>query len=594
MDGAIFATGLALRAAVLVLCFYDVHLPHTFEALLVSPAYSRSIVLECAFRAARRLDTTELPCASHPAAEAIAWLLSWSGGAAGRRAPMALVALALAAQCASCGLVHLARRLSALKCNGASEADDSDDDDNSEEEDEGRDEGVKGPRKGGPGEAACAWSLRPTWRLLWIDPISIVAALASPLPFIVHLLVTLVWALPLMANALPAAFAVKETSATSQASSFLLAVAGAAMRLASLFSVLVLARCQAPWAAMVPSVTMLLCVEGGPGLERLERSRGSADSTDEDDKTDDKDGMEGKDDDGANLSVTSRMERSRDQGQGQMQEKGQGWAATWSWRAWALLVILSSASVLCLTVLHHWRSLAGWFCLSQYMEPTNLDLWALWPLSMLPPPGDARTTAAGSTSTSSHPPSAGVHWYLTGQVFSMLRAYFLLLFTGLPFVCAMPVCVQFAVGARMPVLAMHLMSALVLFFLPTTAFVDGMYALSLLCAHPRVVAKLRHLPVVMTGLAAGAWLSPTVLDLWVRRGSGNANFLFFQGLGMWLCAALGLSDFAASAVELEEEDEREGQRKDKEGAKEVGEKEGKQDWAEKEKEVQGGLKQKAD
>ena len=532
MDGTILATGIALRMAVLVLCLHDVQLPQTLESLLVSPGYSRSLVLECAFRSARGHDTTELPCATQPVSRFIAWLLSGAGGASGRHAPFVLVALGLAAQCASCGLVYLARRLSA---RGGRHHDEDDDEDADEEDEKGNDKECLG-------RETFAWNLRPTWRLVWIDPVSVLAVLASPLPSVVHLLLTLVWALPLVANALDrriyasmstSSSTISTLAARGGAAAAAAAVAASALRLLSLVAVLVLARCQAPWAALVPCSAVLLCVEASPGVVVRGRE-GIAE------------GKEADEDSGeaelARAAVPSQRSKGRSEG------RNQGWGRVLSW-GWVLVVALSSAAVLSLTALRHWRSLAAWFAVSNYMEPTSASLWALWPLSLLPPPADTRTTAAWSTATSSHPPSAGVHWYISAQVFSQLRAYFSLLFTGLPFVLASPVCLRFGLGARAPLLAVHLMAAVVIFFLPTTGLADGMYAASLLAGHTGAVARLRHLPPVLLGLAAAAWLSPTVLDLWLRRGTGNANFVFFQCLLMWLCAALGLSDFASSAVE---------------------------------------------
>ena len=65
--------------------------------------------------------------------------------------------------------------------------------------------------------------------------------------------------------------------------------------------------------------------------------------------------------------------------------------------------------------------------------------------------------------------------------------------------------------------------------------------LLLLCAD--VAEYMNYKPIVLVGLVLAAVMSPVMMHLWVSTGTGNANYVFFQGLFMWLMYALGILDF---------------------------------------------------
>jgi GPI transamidase subunit PIG-U len=51
---------------------------------------------------------------------------------------------------------------------------------------------------------------------------------------------------------------------------------------------------------------------------------------------------------------------------------------------------------------------------------------------------------------------------------------------------------------------------------------------------------MRFLPLITLGVAVPMAVSGTMLHLWTTVGTGNANFLFFQGLVMWVFLATGM------------------------------------------------------
>ena len=87
-----------------------------------------------------------------------------------------------------------------------------------------------------------------------------------------------------------------------------------------------------------------------------------------------------------------------------------------------------------------------------------------------------------------------------------------------------------------------------MFFRRLACFSDVAFVSTLLAMHTSVLQHMRYLPWIALGVLVPVVLSPLMLSLWTVVGSGNANFLFFQGLCMWGFVALGLVEFTSAAV----------------------------------------------
>lgn len=74
----------------------------------------------------------------------------------------------------------------------------------------------------------------------------------------------------------------------------------------------------------------------------------------------------------------------------------------------------------------------------------------------------------------------------------------------------------------------------------------------LLCLYMRghgdVCRKMKYKTVILLSIVCPLLVSPTLLWLWVSAGTGNANFLFFQGLVMSIGCCLGISGFLNSLL----------------------------------------------
>lgn len=62
------------------------------------------------------------------------------------------------------------------------------------------------------------------------------------------------------------------------------------------------------------------------------------------------------------------------------------------------------------------------------------------------------------------------------------------------------------------------------------------------------IQGMRLLPLITLGIAVPMVVSECMLGLWTRTGTGNANYLFFQGLVMWVFLALAIIEFTNATI----------------------------------------------
>lgn len=81
--------------------------------------------------------------------------------------------------------------------------------------------------------------------------------------------------------------------------------------------------------------------------------------------------------------------------------------------------------------------------------------------------------------------------------------------------------------------------------------------LSLLTHAPAVTQSMRHLPWITMGITVPLFVSPVMRHLWVDLGTGNANFVFFQGLCMWVSLGLLLLELVTAMLRVSNGEEKE-------------------------------------
>jgi len=94
------------------------------------------------------------------------------------------------------------------------------------------------------------------------------------------------------------------------------------------------------------------------------------------------------------------------------------------------------------------------------------------------------------------------------------------------------------------------MMVIVLLFSRDLVLLDFVCCIALLMQHTEIIRGMHNLPIIAAGIAVPATLSPLMFSLWVERGTGNANYFFFQGLCLWLFSALGMVEFTSSFMRI--------------------------------------------
>ena len=65
----------------------------------------------------------------------------------------------------------------------------------------------------------------------------------------------------------------------------------------------------------------------------------------------------------------------------------------------------------------------------------------------------------------------------------------------------------------------------------------------LLCQNAEVTGAVRQLPLLLLILLGTGLVSQVMAHVWLRLGTGNANYLFFQGLCMWVAFGLFMVEY---------------------------------------------------
>jgi hypothetical protein len=99
-----------------------------------------------------------------------------------------------------------------------------------------------------------------------------------------------------------------------------------------------------------------------------------------------------------------------------------------------------------------------------------------------------------------------------------------------------------------------IMVAIIFYFRQDTDVADIFFLIALAVSrHPATVARMRYIPTILLGIVAPCVLGGAMKSLWLRTGTGNANYLFFQGLALWVFFALAVLEFTAATIrEIEE------------------------------------------
>lgn len=85
---------------------------------------------------------------------------------------------------------------------------------------------------------------------------------------------------------------------------------------------------------------------------------------------------------------------------------------------------------------------------------------------------------------------------------------------------------------------------------PDSSFSDQALVVCCFCSQNLVLARMRHLPLLLPLSLVSSLGGPLMLHLWVVSGTGNANFVFFLGLGASLAAIVTIVEFTRAAMSI--------------------------------------------
>jgi len=129
-------------------------------------------------------------------------------------------------------------------------------------------------------------------------------------------------------------------------------------------------------------------------------------------------------------------------------------------------------------------------------------------------------------------PNPGLWWYFFTEMFDHFRSFFLMVFTVHLFIYILPVCLKFQYD---PLYATFCLLGIVGLFKAYPTLADSGIFISMVAVFPEIYPYLRH-PIVTTILHLHAsLLMPLFHSLWLRQGTGNANFFYASTL-VFACA----------------------------------------------------------
>ena len=155
------------------------------------------------------------------------------------------------------------------------------------------------------------------------------------------------------------------------------------------------------------------------------------------------------------------------------------------------------------------------------------------------------TASFPNLSLTSFPPSMGIFWYLDLQVFPSVRQYFDALILFQPVLFSPPI--AYALRSK-PTVAAVIIASMVLLYSRQLSPHDCILLLTLLLTCHDISFKMKHWPLILLGVTVSMAVSPLLLHLWIGLGAGNANYLFFNGLLLWVCLAGGVLEFTSVAL----------------------------------------------
>ncbi|KAK4758404.1 hypothetical protein SAY87_019705 [Trapa incisa] len=120
-------------------------------------------------------------------------------------------------------------------------------------------------------------------------------------------------------------------------------------------------------------------------------------------------------------------------------------------------------------------------------------------------------------------PNIGVLWYFFAEVFDFFRSFFLIVFHMNIFFMVLPLAIRLK---HLPAFLAFVYVAIVAIFKSYPSVGDSALYLGLLALFANELADMKFSFFLFCGYIGVSLLSPVMHNLWIWRGTGNANFYF--------------------------------------------------------------------
>mmetsp|Transcript_20906 Transcript_20906/g.47460 ORF Transcript_20906/g.47460 Transcript_20906/m.47460 type:complete len:536 (-) Transcript_20906:120-1727(-) len=162
-------------------------------------------------------------------------------------------------------------------------------------------------------------------------------------------------------------------------------------------------------------------------------------------------------------------------------------------------------------------------------------------LASSPPPGPWWRTSSVTQ------PDAGLYWYFYVQIFPQFRVYYDVTFTIFPFLFVAPLAARLRRTPMTLAVSLNLVHALLR---RHPALPDLAVALLLLSLAPRTLRRLARdaTPGALACMPATVLSNVGYSTMWIRWGTGNANYLFFQNVGFAVFFGIVCVDFWTAGI----------------------------------------------
>ena len=145
-------------------------------------------------------------------------------------------------------------------------------------------------------------------------------------------------------------------------------------------------------------------------------------------------------------------------------------------------------------------------------------------------------------------PNIGIFWYTFMEMFDRFWSYYLFIWNINPVMYVMPIAYKFRDNPLLAFVSTYYVISLFRIF-PTCGSIT--FAIALLMLHPEQLRRVQFFEEYVVAIFAFSAMCFAQWHLWTETISGNANYFWFQSMGLMFTAMLIGMGFFRSAVMIQ-------------------------------------------